>query len=446
MPTPLETITCDVVQANPNCVPCQGLHKSGSCTITSASSPTQQCTSAVFDSNCGDFTYTCTLTRNPDPPQQFAVGLVPNPQNGSTSVINLTIPIPGSTTPIPTISPCYSTCIAGGSTPAQCNLLCQPTPTVTPNFTPTPTPIQAQDIIKFPPPFSPIGNNVPLPPQIDSQRWACLKSEACSELLSLCLGLGGDNTKRAKLSGKNLLPDQDTYLLECLIDDILGPQCTTGDAAVDTSLLGTSLLANLQAAYNYNLIAIVDENNNPIAPGTPIRADNQGHIGPIEWESVTKGQRVSRVFVAMNAIDPGFYQGNDPAQKQGIFELQALPHTSCLMLTWDPEGIVFDTDTKEPVEGAEVTLFMKEDGKFRKVHANDVLGGVINPFKTKKDGRYLFRVPDGVYKMTVRADGYTSPNTISDESDYAPYTDIYDGGEIVEKGSPTHADIPLIPR
>ncbi len=504
LPNPSETVTCDVVQNDMRCAPCQGLLKSDSCSIDS-SSTNQQCSIATIDAACRDFVYKCRLNGI-----EFATGVVPNPVNNSTSYISLTLPTrnnpptscscnppadshgwrdnfcfhtpettgcdmtfaggycdpngdkdytdadwvrgyydyqavcgsAGPTRPAPTATPssqnCYNSCIASGKPADVCSALCRPTNTPTPSFTPTPTKFQRQVLITVAPTFSPIGNDQNPPSNMDAQRWACVNSSPCSEILSLCQGTSGDDTKRAKLNGVNLLPSSDTYILECLIntDDSnglpkVGPQCTTGNETVDKQLLGTSLLNDLRSKYNYTLIGIFDTTNGtstPIPAGQPVRSDNQGRIGPIEWESTTHGFQVGRMFVAMNSVDPKGIQGNAPAQKQGLFDLTDLPTTSCLMLTWDPEGQIIDKKTKKPIKGAKITILKKnEKGDFNIVSADEVLGGIVNPYTTGNDGKYMFRVPSGVYKLKVDAVGFNT----------------YTSDEFIEKNKPTHIDIAL---
>ena len=361
--------------------------------------------------------------------------------------------------PPPTATPasqnCYNSCLNTGKPPDVCSAMCRPTNTPTPSFTPTPTKFQNQTAITVAPTFSPIGNDRNPPSNMNAQRWACVNSSPCSEITSLCRNLDptADDTKRAKLNGANLLPSHDTYILECLINTDaangpqVGPQCTTGDETVDAQILGTSILPELRSKYGYQLIGIFDQSGTPIPAGKKLASDAQGKIGPIEWESKTPGHRIGHMFVAMNPIDPLGYQGNDPVQKQGIFDLTDLPTTRCLMLTWDPEGIVFDVTTKKPLEGATVTIFKKsKNGEFESVTGNDVLGGIINPFKTGKDGRYMFRVPDGVYKMTIEAEGYKIISRDHNTSNFSPYSDIYYGEEFEEKGGPKHFDIAMEPK
>lgn len=279
---------------------------------------------------------------------------------------------------------------------------------------------------------------------MQAQRWSCVSSAPCSESLALCSGTG-QNSKRAKLTGTGLLPNKDTYIFECLIDQIKGPLCTTGSQATDTRLLGTSLLSELKIIYNYQIKGMYTAQGTPLTLGAPIQSDNLGTVGPLEWESETPGQRVGRMFVAMNDFDPKTLQKEGiTSQKQAVFELEQLPHTSCLMITWDPEGTVFDVKSKKPIEGATITLLQKQkDGSFTKLHGSEVLGGLQNPVVTGPDGRYSFRVPDGVYKLKIEKDGYQILTNIEDAKNYLPYTGIYTGGEIVEEGNMTHADIPM---
>jgi uncharacterized repeat protein (TIGR01451 family) len=74
----------------------------------------------------------------------------------------------------------------------------------------------------------------------------------------------------------------------------------------------------------------------------------------------------------------------------------------------DPFGVVFDSSTDEPVEGAVVTIF-RSDGT-PAVVGTDLDPGDVNPVVTGPDGFYSFLTADNDYYITVEALGYTYPS------------------------------------
>ena len=79
-----------------------------------------------------------------------------------------------------------------------------------------------------------------------------------------------------------------------------------------------------------------------------------------------------------------------------------------LQLT-DPFGIVFDSVTNNPIEGATVTIF-RSDGT-QAVVGVDLDSGDSNPVTTGSNGFYSFLTADGNYYIEVNAQGYRYPST-----------------------------------
>ena len=74
----------------------------------------------------------------------------------------------------------------------------------------------------------------------------------------------------------------------------------------------------------------------------------------------------------------------------------------------DPSGVVFEAVIGNPVEGATMTVYFKdaETGEEVKWNAEDY--DQINPLLTDKEGKYLWDVPEGEWKVVCEKDGYES--------------------------------------
>jgi len=130
----------------------------------------------------------------------------------------------------------------------------------------------------------------------------------------------------------------------------------------------------------------------------------------------------------------------------------------CRGCRWDPFGIVFDSQSLEPMPNVVVTILDKDKAKYN-------LLGLTNPQTTKADGLFNFLVEPGLYYLSlsqVPNHSFTStPNLNSNfikiyhkidgsNSIYKPdesITEVIDTPEEVEQGYPNmeHRDIPLDP-
>ena len=77
----------------------------------------------------------------------------------------------------------------------------------------------------------------------------------------------------------------------------------------------------------------------------------------------------------------------------------------------DPSGIVFEAVIGNPVEGATVTVYFKdaETGETVKWNAEDY--DQLNPLLTDKEGKYLWDVPEGEWKVVCEKEGYETVET-----------------------------------
>jgi hypothetical protein len=270
-----------------------------------------------------------------------------------------------------------------------------PTPTADPNR-PTLTPI---------PP-----NTTGTPSNRESQRWVCLQALPCSDPTSGC-SVASDH--RVRLSSKTTSEDpaqplggKDTYVFECL-QTSTGNKCTTGDANLDTSAVGSSSLSQLESTYGYSFGGMYYEDGINVAPNPiPAEENNNGNFGAREWESYTTSN-INRMFLAMNNFDPNGVGGEIGAQQQGVLAFVQGGSKKCVQIRWDPYGEISDTWTLQPVPDAQVFLYQRNnDDSYSLVTDNDVLGGIQNPVTADQTGKYNFNVPDGSYRIEVKAPGY----------------------------------------
>lgn len=78
----------------------------------------------------------------------------------------------------------------------------------------------------------------------------------------------------------------------------------------------------------------------------------------------------------------------------------------------DPEGVVVDSVSNNPIKGAQVTLYNATTNQPCTRGAEIPLTDT-NPYTTGADGRYNFNAVDGNYYLRVSAAGYTFPSTLS---------------------------------
>jgi hypothetical protein len=233
--------------------------------------------------------------------------------------------------------------------------------------------------------------------------------------------------------------------------------CTTGNSSLDNELFGTytgtqSNFEYLHATFGYEFHPPVlavnaykrgESLSNPfIAPST--NGSALGSMGIVEWQSHTRDE-LERTFYAMNYPDDLFSNGRRGTQQQGTW-VPTVENTNCVMISWDPYGTVFDSQTLRPIKNAEVTLLMKRsNGAFTKVEAKEVLGNFRNPYITGEDGAYNFNVASGEYKLVVKADGYVFPYVSSELNPDASkrYENIYGGESIIQGKTSELRNVPM---
>jgi uncharacterized repeat protein (TIGR01451 family) len=82
----------------------------------------------------------------------------------------------------------------------------------------------------------------------------------------------------------------------------------------------------------------------------------------------------------------------------------------------DPYGIVFDSETNEPIKGATLTLYYDDDPTAGRdwivaQPEDQIAEDDENPQTTGEDGEYAYDVIDGDYYFDITSDGYDYPST-----------------------------------
>lgn len=289
-----------------------------------------------------------------------------------------------------------------------------------------------------------------------TERWACLTVAPCAQDSSKCSGKGVKVHRTKLTTGDNkLLPNADTYVVEC-VSTPQGPICTTGSKATDAVIFQSSTnldtLASLMK-YTFQFFTQADGTTSVV---NPVKSDANGDIGPYEWQSVSKF--TTRKFMAMNYVSPPVSTGQQNSQQQGTFDLE-VSDSNCLSVRYDPYGIIFDSQTLEPIPNANVTLYEKVNGAYVIAGNSAETQGIDPTQKTEEDGLYNFVVPPGTYKVTAAAGGYNFPANISRVNQYytKAYSNLYppevtptpgvsDDGrdyDIIETSSIVRKDVPL---
>ena len=310
-----------------------------------------------------------------------------------------------------------------------------PIPSATPTNTPTPTPVQPTTVITLNPTPAAIGHQ-PGSQRIATQFWACAKTQPCNSAGSGCSGQG-DLDHRVKLSNNDNTQypaNYIFYMMECLKTPA-GWRCTSGKEDVDKKVLDKSYYAEINSQYGYRFTAFTEQNGikviNQAFPNV-LATDNQGKIGTYEWESKTS-TNLDRLFMTVLLLPNDVNFGEQGGLQQTSFVFTS-GNKNCVMIKWDPHGIVFDSGSLKPIEGASVTLLSKNSkGEWVKEEGKDIIGGLHNPVMTDREGRYSFFVPAGEYKLQVEKTGYRMTTDVKDLSAAkSRYTDLYDGSSIRE--------------
>lgn len=299
----------------------------------------------------------------------------------------------------------------------------------------TPTPIQPTQIItppaaKF---LSDKAESDPANPKM-GQKWICLKAQPCGgKDNSLCSNIG-DNNHKVKLSEKAnglLSSTTKTYIFECLQKGT-DYQCTSGVPELDQDILGKSYISDLKSKMGYDFKKIISsEGIFNQAIDSPIVTNVYGQIGPFEWESFT-ATHAGRIFMGVQKILKSDLTVIKSMQ-QGSYKVIE-DNAQCVLIKWDPHGVVYDSGNLDVITDATITLYEKKGNQYVSVN-NSAFNGAINPIKTDKNGKFYFNVKDGIYKLEVSKTGY--------EFDLKKYLEKYQTEDIIQKGESVERNLPL---
>ncbi|NTU47170.1 hypothetical protein HGA88_06095 [Candidatus Roizmanbacteria bacterium] len=297
----------------------------------------------------------------------------------------------------------------------------------------------------------------------DAQYWVCLSKVLCASDTNTCNTTVDLGHKALVSVGANKpLANKDTYVIEC-VDIGTREMCTTGDENLDKIVYkNASDLSDLKKTYQYVRSEVAYQSDGKLFTySQPFKTDSSGNINPFVWHSATSTTTGHRFF-AMNFYDP---KSNDISAVPGgqsvtAFNFEAAANDpDCKSISWDPDGIVFDSYTLQPVDGAMVQLEALDPVKntFAPYYKYNSANKNITAIDQEKelDGVYRFYVPAGTYRLQVTKSGYTFPSDSQKISQKAvnlytkAYPKIYPsqtGASIVEKeGNLEERNIPLDP-
>lgn len=252
-------------------------------------------------------------------------------------------------------------------------------------------------------------------------------------------------------------PNSKVYVLDCL-KAADGLHCTTGNQTLNDTLayppMPSSLGYSFDGFYKEDGVTSINQVTNTLmtnnaaqlqySDSTPVSSllwADHSHDTDRQWIGLSIAQPVPTINPQLGM---GALQQTDIPKLDWTSALQ-----KCVPINWDPDGVVFDSQSLEPIPGSVVTLtMMRANGSFTMVTPNDAPGGnIVNPYTVLEDGGFSFFVPDGTYELTPQIAGYKFPGISTLNTNYSKiYTDIYPsmtGAEIVEKGGPQHRDIPV---
>lgn len=288
-------------------------------------------------------------------------------------------------------------------------------------------------------------------------QWHCLQSVVCSEKGADC-ATGQDVVAghRAKLTTKStdlLARNAQTGVFVC-IGTKEGNICTSGDGKFDTNMLGYDGAAKLGQVVGYKFQGLYRSKTTPVAPNG-IYSNGAGKLSlktgtntykfiePLEMQDYTPSG-LPRKWLALNLVSPEILAvGGQGGEQQGTFTFEGALGR-CTSISWDPYGIVFDSQSLEPVSGISVTLTKRRsDGKFT-IASGDDAPSILNPITTVEDGAFEFFVPDGTYRLALNPSGFTFPSALRLNPNFTKvYSEIYLGEDIIEQGGVQHRDVPL---
>lgn len=302
------------------------------------------------------------------------------------------------------------------------------------------------------------------------QQWHCLQNVYCANANAGCKpGVAGHRVKLTTKSTDLPARNAPTGVFVC-VGTNEGNMCTSGDGAFDQQMLGYNGLAKLQQSVKYEFQGLFRSSNGARVSPKDIVSNSQGRLSvatgqamnfefppvayaaaktpryelvePLEMQDFTPVS-LPRKWLALNLVQPVQVEMGQGGEQQGTFTFEGAL-AGCKAISWDPYGIVFDSQSLEPVTGVKVTLTKKRDNGTFTIARGEDTPSILNPATTIEDGAFEFFVPDGTYRLDIAALGFTFPSTAKLNPNYAKiYSELYRGEDIIEKGGIQHRDVPI---
>jgi len=280
-----------------------------------------------------------------------------------------------------------------------------------------------------------------------SQTWKCLRGEA----ENFTFVGAGSTTLTEDLYADGYPLNIYAYIVTC-IGTQGGAVCTTTNPEYDKLIFG----ADNTKKFPYS-VSIKDGSRQKTELGkinTTATIATAGLSGGVGFYSVTLDEPEQIIAEGLG-------------MKQGTNEFINNVTSSCVSISWttvspprrsDPFGIVFDSQSLEPLPNIDVTIFDEN----KKLYT---ILGLTNPQTTEADGLFNFLVAPGTYYLTVsEPKGYAFTSTPNLNPNYIkvyhktdgtnsiykpnePIVEIIDTPEEIKNKKPSaeHRDIPLDP-
>lgn len=256
-----------------------------------------------------------------------------------------------------------------------------------------------------------------------TQSWSCLES-------TTQINTYADGGQQVQIQGRCESDDDTCYIVTCITSET-GSRCTTGINKYDQILnFGSENYTRLQEEIsNFRFQVFGDAKQTSIDN----RINTKVHIASapvIYWTFFAVGLKNTAVTNS----------GDASTLEYGTFEFEN--SASCVTYRADPYGVVFDSQSLEPLPDVSVTLMDSNKTRLN-------LAGVPNPVTTLVDGLFNFVVPAGTYFLSPSAvAGYSfEANPFIHPNYVRAYSNIYKPDEAIveQQGIPEHRDIALNP-
>jgi len=266
--------------------------------------------------------------------------------------------------------------------------------------------------------------------QLSKELWK-LQSASCATQDGAKTGSLSQNT----ISGVLVQDKQTTTCSFYNIKEIpIAPISPGGDSQDEAVFFGTELIINGVVEFIQNSVENVIESAKIVAEGAVIVIDYSREVVDTPVVSVvTKVITTTGVSLATIVVvsAPGFPISEifmTPIRLWGL--LLSLLGIKKKTLPW---GVVYDSQTKQPLDPAYVTL-------------KDSSGKQVSSAITDIDGRYGFLVGSGVYTIEARKTNYAFPSKKVTGVDDEVYNNLYHGENIeIKKGEVITKNIALDP-